>query len=168
MHLMRIVAGLLFGLIVVAPLLVAESLAEAARRERERKKVATAESTRTYTNADLDQSWPRSQPGTSPAGPQTQPAASANPPSAVLTHPDWDALEKEWRARFAAARSRVVEAERRGWYETIETVFYGGVPVQMRVRQFQETPELIHARQALEDLQDELRRAGMPPGFGRE
>jgi len=43
-----------------------------------------------------------------------------------------------------------------------------GIPVQQRVRVKVETPELRAARQALDQLEEDLRRAGLPPGWGRE
>jgi len=44
----------------------------------------------------------------------------------------------------------------------------GGLYVPMRVRKLVETEELREARRALESLEDELRRAGQPAGWGRE
>jgi hypothetical protein len=40
--------------------------------------------------------------------------------------------------------------------------------VQQKVRVKVETPELREARQALDDLEEELRRSGGLPGWGRE
>ncbi|MCL6505501.1 MAG: hypothetical protein K6T59_00605 [Bryobacteraceae bacterium] len=88
-------------------------------------------------------------------------------------------MERSWRRRFAEARARLREAEQRAWQTRIQTVFVGGggllgltsgaaVPVQMQVREFVETEELRQARKALADLEDDLRRAGLPPGWGRE
>jgi len=39
--------------------------------------------------------------------------------------------------------------------------------VQMQVRAFVETAELRLARKALDDLEEQLRHAGLPPGWGR-
>jgi hypothetical protein len=41
------------------------------------------------------------------------------------------------------------------------------VPVQMQLREFVETDELRLARKARDDLEEELRHAGLPPGWGR-
>jgi hypothetical protein len=46
-------------------------------------------------------------------------------------------------------------------------VYVNGIPVQQEVRRFEETEELRQARAALPALEEELRRAGLPPGWGR-
>ena len=75
--------------------------------------------------------------------------------------------EAEWRVRFANAREKVSVAEANGWYDTVETVFVSGSPVQQRVRKFEETDELRQARKDLADLEEEFRRTGLPPGWTR-
>jgi hypothetical protein len=50
----------------------------------------------------------------------------------------------------------------------VQVVFVSGIPVQQTVRVFEETEEVRASRKALEDLEEELRRAGLPPGWGRE
>ena len=47
-------------------------------------------------------------------------------------------------------------------------MFVSGIPVQQWVRVKVETPELREARKALDDLEEELRRSGGLPGWGRE
>ena len=42
------------------------------------------------------------------------------------------------------------------------------IPVQQKVRVKVETTELREARKAMDDLEDELRRSGGLPGWGRE
>ncbi|MEW6369178.1 MAG: hypothetical protein AB1714_31530 [Acidobacteriota bacterium] len=159
-------AALLIVLAGNAGVSAEESLADAARREREKRKAAPPAG-RTITNDDLAKygDTPQSltvkpEEGSDVASPQSQPSAS--------DEPDWSAMETAWRRRFAAARQRVAEAEAGAWVDKIETVFYNGIPVQMRVREFVETVELRMARQDIERLQDELRRAGLPPGWGRD
>ena len=49
----------------------------------------------------------------------------------------------------------------------VEVVFVSGIPVQQRVRVKVDTPGLKAAKKALEDLEDELRRSGGLPGWGR-
>lgn len=150
-----------------------ESLAEAARRERDRRQTEEGKSGRTFTNKDLDAMFPESRP---PAGaPETQPGPmtepSAEPETAqeppTSSEPDWGELERHWRQRFDLARERIRDAESRAWQEVIRTEFYQGLPYQVRVREHVETEELRLARRDLEDLREELRRAGMPPGWGR-
>lgn len=151
-----------------------DSLGELARRERERQQ-RVAKPAKVYNSDDL------------PAG-RKAPIAEANPEAAgardsrALTandeEPDRESLEAEWRKRFAAARERIKDAERRAWKIVIRPVLVGGsasgliagkaVIVPMQVREFAETEELRTARKALDDLEDELRRAGLPAGWGRE
>ncbi len=159
-------APLLAVLAGTAVVCAEESLADVARREREKRK-ATPPAGRTITNDDLAKYavTPQSliiEPdgGSDIVSPQSQPSAP--------DEPDWGAMELEWRRRFAAARQRVAEAESRAWVDKIETVFYDGIPVQMRVREFEETAELRMAKQDIERMQEELRRAGLPPGWGRD
>jgi hypothetical protein len=77
-------------------------------------------------------------------------------------------LEADWRVRFARARERLALAEAGAWREVVRTEFYQGIPVQMKVREKVETAELVAARQALADLEEEFRRTGLPPGWARE
>jgi hypothetical protein len=76
-------------------------------------------------------------------------------------------VEREWRIRFAKARTRIAEAEAAAYEERIEVVFVSGIPVQQRVRVKVDTKELQDARQALLDLEEDLRRSGGLPGWGR-
>jgi hypothetical protein len=50
----------------------------------------------------------------------------------------------------------------------VRTELYQGIPVPMKVREQVETEELKRARQALAGLEEQLRRAGLPPGWARE
>jgi hypothetical protein len=77
-------------------------------------------------------------------------------------------LEAEWRVRFANARERLAVAEESSWQEVVRTEFYQGIPVQMKVKEKVETPELLAARKAMADLEEEFRRTGLPPGWARE
>lgn len=149
------------GLCIVSSL-DAQSLGDVARRERERRKAA-AGATKTYTEQDLGGRATGNEPKASPS-----PSPSPTPEAA----PEYDRLkdknlELRWRERFANARAAVAEAELRAWVTRIETVFVNGIPVQQQVRVFEETEELRQAKRALPDLEEELRRAGLPPGWGR-
>ena len=101
---------------------------------------------------------PAAPPGASP---------SPSPTASPSAEPDRVLLEKKWRARFAEARARIAEAEERSYEDRIEVVFVSGIPVQQRVRVKVETEELRQARQALDDLEEELRRSGGLPGWAR-
>ena len=148
-----------------------QSLGEVARRERERRELEGKKSKKVYTNDDF--------PSVAPAAmkaPNPRPLAADNKePSAKVDEAE---LEKQWRRRFAEARGRLRKAELDAWQTRIKTVFVGGggisglttgaaVPVQMQVREFVETAELRLARKALDDLEEQLRHAGLPPGWGR-
>ena len=169
----RLVRRLIFlGLVLsLGGFLRAQSLGEAARREQEKKKPTPASSASpapTYTEEDL-KSRKRNGKGSVSELPVTggpSPAASAS--ASPLPEGDRARLEREWRARFAEARARIREADARAYEERVETVYVNGIPVQQKVRVKVETPELIAARKALDDLEEELRRSGGLPGWGRE
>jgi nucleotide-binding universal stress UspA family protein len=143
----------------------AQSLGEIAQRERERRKDKGA-AAKTYTEQDLETR--RSADGARrSADPSPTPSPSASPTAEYDRLKD-KALDARWRERFAAARQQLAEAEARAWTTRVETVFVHGIPVQQQVRVFEETEELRQARQAQGVLEEELRRAGLPPGWGRE
>jgi hypothetical protein len=144
----------------------AQSLGEIARREQEKKKPGSPAPA--YTEDDLKS---RKRP---PKGSVSELPVTGSPtPAATATvsptpEPDRVRLEREWRARFAQARARIAEAEARAYEERIEVVFVNGIPVQQKVQVKVETPELRESKKALDDLEDELRRSGGLPGWGRE
>ena len=168
----RLVRRLIFlGLVLsLGGFLRAQSLGEAARREQEKKKPTPASSASpapTYTEEDLKSRKRNGKGSVSElpvtGGPSPAASASASPPEG-----DRARLEREWRARFAEARARIREADARAYEERVETVYVNGIPVQQKVRVKVETPDLLEARKALDDLEEELRRAGGLPGWGRE
>ena len=158
---------ILFGLLLsLGGFAHAQSLGEIARRAQEKKKPTPASPAPTYTEDDL-KSRPRKGKGSVSELPVTGspiPAASASP----TPESDRARLEREWRARFAQARARIAEVDARAYEDRIEVVFVSGIPVQQKVRVKVETPELREAKQALDDLEEELRRSGGFPGWGRE
>jgi len=159
------------GLLSTAGLGRPQSLGEVARRERQRREVEAKKSKKVYTNDDFPDAAPAAM-----EAPNPRPlAADSKERSAKV---DEAQLEKQWRRRFAEARARLRKAEQDAWQTRIKTVFVGGggisgmssgaaVPVQMQVREFVETDELRLARKAVDDLEEELRHAGLPPGWGR-
>jgi hypothetical protein len=160
-------AFLLLSAVTVVQPVFAQSLGEAARRERERRAKDAKPPAPAYGDAELEA---RRGSGPPPPIPSPSPSQSASPPP----KPEEDETaarkrqESKWRERFADARGRVARAEEAGWHEVVETVFVSGIPVQQRVRKFEETEALRRARQALADLEEEYRRTGLPPGWVRD
>jgi hypothetical protein len=145
-----------------------QSLGDAARREQEKKRPASPAPA--YTQDDLKKKRAKSKGTVSelPATGAARPEASPSPEPSPEPETDRERLEREWRARFALARTRITEAEARAFEDRVEVVFVHGIPVQQMVRVPVETPELLAARQALLDLEEELRVSGGLPGWGRE
>jgi hypothetical protein len=159
------------GLLSTAGLASPQSLGEVARREREHRELESKKPKKVYTNDDF--------PSVAHAAvetPSSPPlAAGSKKPSAQINEGE---LEKQWRRRFAEAGARLHKAEQNAWQTRLTTVFVGGggisgltsgaaVPVQMQMREFVETDELRLARKALDDLEEELRHAGLPSSWGR-
>jgi hypothetical protein len=162
-----ILLGLLLSL---GGLAYAQSLGETARREQEKKKPTPGSPAPTYTEDDL-KSRKRQHKGSVSELPVTGPTTPPSPGTASPSpspEPERVRLEREWRARFAQARARIAEADERAYEERIEVVYVNGIPVQQKVRVKVDTPELRAAKQALDDLEEELRRSGGLPGWGRE
>ena len=150
----------------------AQTLGELARLDRERRASEGKKARKIYTNDDFPLvvvSEAR----------QSQPVHQVARESEPRPKEDQAEVEKTWRQRFAEARARLREAEQRCWQTRIQTVFVGGgglsgmksgaaVPVQMQVQECLKTEELRAARKGLADLEEELRRAGLPPGWARE
>jgi hypothetical protein len=157
-------ALLILSLAAAAPAR-SQSLSEAAQREQEKRKQAKKPA-KVYTESDL-KGRPDGGSGTYSQPPANRNAAASPSPSPT-PEPDRALLEREWRARFAEARANIAAEDARAYEERIEVVWVSGIPVQQRVRVRVETPALKAAKQALGDLEEELRRSGGLPGWGRE
>ena len=164
--------ALLVGIPAVAP---AQSMAEAARREKQRRSKA-AKPAKVYTDADLDAlRASRPDPQTSSSVP-ADPAQAADPDPQAASRAEADGaeaaererLEADWRIRFADARRKIAEAELRCWRSVVRTVFVAGIPVQQWVKEFEESEEFRQAKKTLVDLEEEFRKTGLPPGWTRE
>ena len=146
----------------------AQSLGEIARRAQEKKKQTPGSPAPTYTEDDLTSRQRKAKGSVSELAVTGSPTPAASATASPTPEPDRVRLEREWRARFAQARARIAEADARAHEERIEVVFVNGIPVQQKVRVKVETPELRESKKALDDLEDELRRSGGLPGWGRE
>ena len=163
---LQAILGLGLALSVAGPI-QSQSLGEVARREdaKKKKKGTPAAPVPAFTAEDLESGRQHTKGTVSKL---EEPVAAVSTEASPSPEPDRRVLQAQWRERFANARARIAEADARAWEDRIEVVFVAGVPVQQRVRVKVETPELQQARQAHADLEEELRRAGLPPGWGRE
>lgn len=179
---MRTAALVALALVLAPAAVPAQGLGDAAAREKKKRTQGSAPAAKkVFTDADLPS--PTAPP---PAGDpaKAEPAAKARDEAkdtdsdAAKTAANEDPLEADrrerqrleadWRVRFANARERLALAEAGAWREVVRTEFYQGVPVQMKVREKVETLELVAARQAMADLEEEFRRTGLPPGWARQ
>lgn len=165
---MRPAALVALALLVAPAAAPAQGLGDAAAREKTKRAQASAPpAKKVFTDADLPSST-TPPPAGSPA--KAEPAAKGEADADPLEadRRERQRLEADWRVRFAKARERLALAEAGAWREVVRTDFYQGVPVQMKVREKVETPELVAARQAMADLEEEFRRTGLPPGWARQ
>jgi hypothetical protein len=159
----------------------AQSLGEAAQREKARRQAAPKKPVRTFGDADLPRSSGEGSteeasagaasftPGTPQKPKADAPSQSGVSPSGLPDDPEARRqLERTWKARFVEARANLRAADARAWRTKIDVVWRGGIPYQTEVREKVETEELKQAKQALEDLEEEFRRTGLPAGWSRD
>ena len=156
------VVHLIAALLLLVAMASAQSLGEVARRLRA-KKGQQAKATRVYTNEDLP-----SQGGLSTGvAPEAKPKQDETTQKGEQTPPKGEEkksraeVEKEYRQKAAKLNS-ALEAEEKKLAELRERWLLGR---QQEVQQQEATVE--KARKAVEDLQEELRRKGLPPGWAR-
>lgn len=154
---------------------LAQSLAEVAEQEKRKRSKGP---TRVYTNEDLLK-------GASPADkdkPSPSPAAVPSPE----TGPDSPGNGVAWRARAEAARAAVRGSETHvkqieeriamlnadvaptGFGDPFRLQTLEAQKAQARAELDKAKEALSKAQKALEDLEDEARRQGIPPGWLRE
>lgn len=173
-----VVAGLVcVGLAAPA---VGQGLGDASKREKERREESSTAAT-SYSDDDLE--------GLAPVGgaeETTETAPTDGAPERVTvprkreeTAPSREDEEQRWRARVAQALGRIDEAkaahERAASLTLVpgyELVDEKGRPVFRSVEELQENTSRAKARveaaeKALDDLLEEARRAGVPPGWLR-
>jgi hypothetical protein len=192
---MKLSRGLLAGaLLTVAVPVYAQSLADIARKEQERRKV-TPPAAKTYTNEDLKKVIPfpgQAKPGDPAAKPGSsseptkvddplKPGETAKPDGAKTPEPAKD--EKFWRGRITAVREEIARNESfrdalQNQINSLSAEFAGrDDPAQRaqiadsRQKKMAElgrvNSELEKATKVIVEIEEEARRAGVPPGWLR-
>ena len=158
-----------------------ESIAEAARKLREKKKEAP-KATKVFTNDNLPTAGKVSVVGTT-----TAPVKEAGEErTAEGAKPEGEQKgEAYWRGQFAEARAKLRQAEKeldilQREFNLLQVQYYGDPNKALR-EQFErkeineqrqkildKQKEIEQLRQALSNLEDELRRAGAPAAWARE
>ena len=178
-----LVTALAVGRPLVSLAADAQSLADVARQEEARRK-AIKQPARVYTNDDLKRYQPLSTlPAAEPAPPppQAAPPAPKPPEPAAPQEPVKD--EAYWRARVGDVRTRIDRAQLQiDALQTQANSLYADFvnrddPVQRlqlearRQKVLAELDrtktELVELQKAAADIEEEARRAGVPPGWLR-
>jgi hypothetical protein len=180
----------LIVILALPAITLGQSLAEAARKERDRRdKLTTAgHHSRVITDEELKATKGRlaNDPGASEpeATARTEDGKMGASRPAVASLPDSSEAERQrkeqhWRSRAAAARRRLALAEQR--YQDLDRMIRIGQPPmydengrryihsreRMKALADEAEANLAEARKALEDLEDQARRAGALPGWLR-
>jgi hypothetical protein len=141
--------GLVFG----------QSLSDAAQKEKERRKAAVASPAPVFTNESLQTTR-----GQLANDPNTLPAVHER-----LAEPNSQrGNEAAWRARFAAAQARLDRAKRayERWAQVVVLPHSGpkdgGAAAVAKMKD-----EVDDAQKAVDDVQEQARQAGVPPGWVR-
>ena len=160
-----------------------DSVAEAARKARENKKAAPT-GKKVYTDDDVKpaQEVPAASAATAPVG-GVRPAAPGSAEGNGVAAPDKND-EKTWRARFQAQREQIARAEKeldvlQREQDKAQVQYYQD-PQKALSEQYSrkdiadkdakiaaKKDEIAQLKQGLDDLQDELRKSGGDPGWGR-
>ncbi|MBI4443357.1 MAG: hypothetical protein HY649_08295 [Acidobacteria bacterium] len=181
---------ILTGIVFVGTL-YGQSLADFARAERARKS-GEAKEAKVYTNEDIGaaQPSPAPAPATQPAqqaaaGAETAAAEAKEAPAEPAgAKKDMAAMEKEYREKAARLREELTYEERRldvlqRELSLAQTQYYSDPNVAMReqhtraeintrTQEIQDQQAVVDkAKQAIEDLEEELRRNSLPPGWAR-
>lgn len=171
--------ALLAVLVAVATAAAAQSLGEVARKEAERRKAITTQG-KIYTNQDLGPAAIRSGPVV-----LATPAVEAlSPPTPVPPAPDEEVKdEKYWRDRITQARDGLARAEvlRAALDSRLNALEFDFVnqddPARRaviaqdrqnaRVEMERMDEDIERMKKEITDIQDEARKAGVPPGWLR-
>jgi hypothetical protein len=178
----RIACALLIGVLAypIAAFAQNPSLADIARKEQERRK-ATKNSDKVLTNKDLPPSAPR--PAATAPDPTTpQPAADAGAPKPEAKPGD-EKDEAWWKQRIAQARENLRRNE--AFLEALQSRINSlsadfvarddpyqrakiGEDRQKALAEMQRVQaEIALGKKQIEDIEEEARKAGVPPGWLR-
>jgi hypothetical protein len=182
---MKLSSGLLAGvLLTIAIPAYTQSLGELAKREQARRKAAPP-AAKTYTNEDLKKLPPMPDTVTSPAQPtKVEEAAKpvdAKPGAAAPGEPAKD--EKYWRGRITAAREEIRRNEMfrdalQARVNALSADFAGRDDPYQRAKIADDrqkalaelsrvTAEIDKTTKLIVEIEEEARRAGVPPGWLR-
>ena len=171
---------------LVAAVAGAQSLADVARKEEQRRK-DVKKPAKVYTNKDLGQVDPAPPPPATPAAAATTPGdavkAGGEKPAGPTEEEQRAADEQRWRGRMAEARSQLERSKMFG--EALQTranslwadftarddpAQRGRIEAERKktLAEIDKVKGEIEAQtKALADLEEEARRAGVPPGWLR-
>jgi hypothetical protein len=178
--------AVLAALIVAAPLLLsAQGLATVAKQEEDRRKAIKAAG-KVYTNDSLKPDITASIPPTSPSNTSASAPTEerALQPPAGETPPDGDAKTEEyWRSRMGAARSalersRIFADALQSRLNALSTdIVNRDDPAQRQQLELERSraqaemdrvkKEMTQQEKAIAEIEEEARRAGVPPGWLR-
>ena len=154
--------------ILVASLLAtvasAQSLAEVAAKEKERRKKVAGQETRTITDAELRRMSPRtvrSVPRAQQASDESEETDAAAAEEEASEPEDPTKTEAYWRDRISKVDKRIRELE-----EELQSPLYTANPRGALERQRLER-QLAQAKSERQAIVDEARRKGVPPGWLR-
>jgi hypothetical protein len=186
---MKLSPGLVAGvLLTVAVPVCAQSLGDLAKREAERRKTAPP-AAKTYTNEDLKKLPPVPESGVKPAGkPEdaAKPGDPAKPGDAkadAAKEPKPAQDEKYWRGRITAAREELRRNEvfsdaLQSQINALSADFAGRDDPYQRAKIADDRQkklaelgrvktEIDASTKLIADIEEEARRAGVPPGWLR-
>jgi hypothetical protein len=169
-----------------------DSVADAARKARENKKNA-AKPTKVYTDDDVSRTptpAPTASAAPAPAPPSEAPAGNAVDAAKGVKKPPVDEApakndEKTWRERFKEQRNQIARAEKeldvlQREAEKAQVQYYPD-PQKALTQQYSredinqkdakiaaKRDEIAQLKQGLDDLEDQLRKAGGDPGWAHE
>lgn len=171
-------------LVLVLPALgLGQSLGAAAQKEKERRKKNQETGVKAKVMTDEDVAAVHQDAPATAASPSPRPSLFASPQDDTRSEGGSDRVRKQqetrWRERMAQANARLERARKR--YETLSQMYLAqgeyfadekGRAVISSAEQLQRLTaqakaELEAAQKAIDNLEDEARRAGVPPGWLR-